>query len=54
MTPAQPTWVVADRGDVSNHEVCPAAVLRAMLARYRVMGYVVITDQDGIVLLRRP
>ncbi|MEU3709218.1 DUF2079 domain-containing protein [Streptomyces catenulae] len=49
-----PDWVISDRHDPTVKTPCPAAGTARMLDLYRAHGYRQITDQDGIVLLKRP
>jgi uncharacterized membrane protein len=50
----RPAWIVADVTDDSNRQLCPATEIRHMLAFYQHAGYTVVTDQNDIILLRRP
>ncbi|GAA3166056.1 MULTISPECIES: DUF2079 domain-containing protein [Streptomyces] len=49
-----PDWVISDRTDPTVKTPCPAAGTARMLDLYRAHGYHQITEQDGIVLLKRP
>ncbi|MEU8889621.1 DUF2079 domain-containing protein [Streptomyces sp. NPDC048442] len=49
-----PQWVVADRTDPTVKVPCPVAQTERMLHLYREHGYVQVTEQDSITLLRRP
>ncbi|MFI0982496.1 DUF2079 domain-containing protein [Streptomyces sp. NPDC021093] len=49
-----PQWVVSDRTDPTVKVPCPIARTERMLRLYREHGYVQVTEQDGITLLRRP
>ncbi|MGW7414757.1 DUF2079 domain-containing protein [Streptomyces sp. NPDC054863] len=49
-----PQWVVVDRTDPTVKVPCPVARTERMLRLYREHGYVQVTEQDGVTLLRRP
>ncbi|WP_399086826.1 DUF2079 domain-containing protein [Streptomyces sp. BBFR2] len=51
---ALPDWVISDRHDPTVKTPCPAAGTARMLGLYRAHGYRQITEEDGIVLLKRP
>ncbi|MFF9477788.1 DUF2079 domain-containing protein [Streptomyces sp. NPDC014733] len=49
-----PDWVISDRHDPTVKTPCPAAGTARMLDLYRAHGYRQLTEEDGIVLLKRP
>ncbi|MFF0743871.1 DUF2079 domain-containing protein [Streptomyces sp. NPDC004111] len=49
-----PQWVVVDSTDPTVKVPCPTARTERMLRLYREHGYVEVTSQDGITLLREP